>query len=122
VRGTIIKPFYLIILAACFAASAVLCQEWENKLNALQTGPDILRAQAAGGDDEEAGQDQEQEEQNYTSRETRTEKGTSQKIYREGSDLRAHYDFVNFNKDRLGVSFGDLVDQAVGLLRGRDPR
>ena len=96
-RGPEIKPVYLIMLAACFAASAALCLEWERKLAALPAGPDILRAQSSGGNEEE---------RNYTSRETRTEKGTSQRIYREGSALRARYDFINFNKDRLGINFG----------------
>ena len=97
-RGTTSKPLYLIMLAACFAVSAALGREWESELNALQTGPDILRAQASNGDGEE--------EQGYTSQETRTEKGTSQRIYREGPSLKARYEFVNFNKDRIGVNFG----------------
>ena len=99
-RGPAIKLLYLIMLAACLAVSAALGREWERKLAAPPAGPDILRAQAADGEEED------EDAQDYTSQETRTEKGTSQRIYREGSALRARYDFVNFNKDRLGVSFG----------------
>ncbi len=105
-RGPSVKPLYLIMLAACFAVSAALGLEWERKLAESATGPDILRAQAAGGAEVRNAQEDEQETRNYTTRETRTEKGTSQRIFREGSALKARYDFINFNKDRLGVSFG----------------
>lgn len=111
-------PFYLILLAACFAASAALCLEWERKLDLPCAGPDILRAQAAGGEGNEGEQGEEQETQEYTSRETRTEKGTSQKIFREGSTLKARYSFINFNKDRLGISFGMTARDYKNYLAG----
>lgn len=108
-RAAEVKPLYLIMLAACLAVAAGLGLEWERKLAAPSAGPDILRAQAADGEeDSEEEEEEEAETQEYTSRETRTEKGTSQKIYREGSALKARYNFINFNKDRLGVSFGML--------------
>lgn len=109
-RGPGLKPFYLILLAACFAVSAALGLDWEKKLNALQAGPDILRAQAAGGNEEE--------EQDYTSRETRVETGTSQRIYREGNGLKAHYTFVNFDKDRLAADFGMTARDYKNYLAG----
>ena len=96
-RGAELTPFYLNILAACFAASAALGREWEAKLVFRPLGRDVLRAQSSDGTDED--------ESDYTSREKRTEKGTSQRIFREGSSLKAEYAFINFNKDRLGVSF-----------------
>jgi hypothetical protein len=96
------------MLAACFAASAALGLDWERKLSVPPAGPDILRAQAAGGG----------EEQDYTSRETRTEKGTSQKIYREGGEPKARYNFINFNKDPLGVSFGMTARDYGSYLAG----
>ncbi len=97
-RGAVIKPSYLIILAACFAVSAALCLDRENKLSVQPAGRDILRAQSSDDDDGNTDND-------YTSRETRTEKGTSQKIFREGASLKAEYSFINFNKDGLSVSF-----------------
>jgi len=109
-RGPALKPFYLIMLAACFAVSAALGLDWEKKLNALQAGPDILRAQAAGGTGEE--------EQDYTSRETRVETGTSQRIYREGNGLKAHYTFVNFDRDRLAADFGMTARDYKNYLAG----
>lgn len=121
-RGAPVKPLYLIMLAACLAVSSRLGLDWERKL-AAGAGPDILRAQSSGGDedaeegDEEASED-EQETRDYTSRETRTEKGTSQRIYREGSALKARYNFINFNKDQLGVNFGMNSRDYNGYLAG----
>lgn len=91
---------YLILLAACLAGAAALCGEWENRLYAVPADGVILRAQSSGDDEEEDG-----EEERYTSRETRTEKGTAQRIYKQGSALKAEYHFINFNKDRLNVAF-----------------
>ena len=106
------------MLAACFAVTAALGRQWERKLALPQAGPDILRAQAADGDEAAQGQEEEQETQDYTSRETRTEKGTSQKIYREGSAFKARYNFINFNKDQLGVSFGMAARDYNNYLTG----
>ncbi|OGR40671.1 MAG: hypothetical protein A2X35_09485 [Elusimicrobia bacterium GWA2_61_42] len=94
-----LKPGYLILLAACLAAAAAPAREWERALYGAPPGGFLLRAQSSA-DGEESG------EEEYTSRETRTEAGTSQKIFREGSALKAEYRFINFNKDRLGISFG----------------
>ena len=94
-RGPEIKILHLSALAACLAAAALLGAQWEQKLKIPVPEGDILRAQAAGG-----------EEEDYTSRETRTEKGTSQRIFRDGAALKAEYRFINFNKDRVAISFG----------------
>jgi len=94
-RGPEIKILHLSTLAACLAAAILLGAQWEEKLKMPAQGRDILRAQATDG-----------EEEDYTSHETRTEKGTSQRIFREGPALKAEYRFINFNKDRVAVSFG----------------
>lgn len=96
-------PRYLILLAACLAGAAALCRDLERGLYPPADGGVLLRAQSSGDEEEEDGDAG--EERRYTSRETRTEKGTAQRIYREGSLLKAEYHFINFNKDRLNVSF-----------------
>ncbi|MDD5209703.1 MAG: hypothetical protein PHV36_09970 [Elusimicrobiales bacterium] len=123
-KGPEIKIRHLAALAACFGAALLLGAEWEKKLAVYPTGPDLLRAQSS--EDEEAGEDEEEEEQEakkaeakeYTSREKRTEKGTSQKIYTEGTALKARYSFVNFNKDRVTVSFGMTGSEYMTYLAG----
>ncbi|OIO00144.1 MAG: hypothetical protein AUJ51_11075 [Elusimicrobia bacterium CG1_02_56_21] len=91
-RGTKSTILYLTGLAACLAAAILIGSEWEKKLQIFPVGADLQRAQAAYGEE-------------YTSREKRTETGTSQKIYREGASLKAQYRFINFNKDRVSVNF-----------------
>jgi len=104
-KGTEIKLSYLIILAACLAGgAAVLCRDLEHRLYAAPAGGVILRAQSSA--DEEAEDDEQEEEtQQYTSRENRTEKGTAQKIFKDGADRKAEYHFINFNKDALSITF-----------------
>lgn len=89
---------YLILLAACLAGAAALCRDLERRLYAFPADGVVLRAQSSGdgGDGEVA---------RYTSRESRTEKGTSQRILKEGALRKAEYRFINFNKDRLSISF-----------------
>ncbi len=68
-----------------------LSAEWEQKLVIHPEGRNLQRAQAAG-----------------PFREMRTapvEKGTSQKIWQSGGAYMAQYNFINFNRDKLGVSF-----------------
>ena len=104
-KGAEIKLSYLIILAAGLAGgAAVLCRDLEHRLYAAPAGGVILRAQSSA--DEEAEDDeQEKETQQYTSRENRTEKGTAQKIFRDGANRKAEYHFINFNKDALSITF-----------------
>lgn len=108
-RGLEIKMLQPAALAACLAVSAVLGADWERKLAVYPAGGDLVRAQAADEEEEEESADEEEsgrsEVKNYTSRETRTEKGTSQKIFRAGDSYNAEYHFVNFNKDSVGVNF-----------------
>jgi len=108
-RGPEIKLHHLLALAACFAAAFILGAEWEKKLELYPVGGDLARAQSSGEEDEEeeeGEEEEESEEKTYTSREKHTEKGTSQKIYTEGTSLKARYSFINFNKDRVTVNFG----------------
>jgi len=108
-RGPEIKLAHLFALAACLAVAAVLGAQWEKELELPAPGGDILRAQAAGGNDEE---------EDYTSREARTEKGTSQRIFREGAALKAEYNFINFNKDRVAINFGMAARDYNSYLAG----
>ncbi len=98
-----VKLVHLAVLAACLALAGSLGRDWERRLALLPYGGDLTREQASS--DEEDGEDAE-ETQEYTSRESRNETGTSQRVYRAGAELKADYHFINFNKDRLNVSFG----------------
>lgn len=92
----------LTALAACLSLALALGLEWELKLAVLPYGGDLTRQQSSDDEDDYG----EEEEAEYTSREKRTEKGTSQRIYTEGGEMKAQYSFINFNKDRLTVTFG----------------
>jgi hypothetical protein len=104
--GPRISITQILALAVCLAVAAALGAQWERALAVPCPGGVILRAQEADGDDGSDVEAREQETAEYTSRETRTEKGTSQRIFRAGGDLKAQYQFINFNKDRVGISFG----------------
>ncbi len=82
---------YLVLLGGFLTLTFRLSAEWERKLIVYPEGMSMQRAQAAG-----------------TFRKMRSspiEKGTSQKIWQKGNTYTAQYNFVNFNRDRLGVSF-----------------
>ncbi len=106
-RGAELKTIHFILLAACFACTAALCLDWEHRLSSVARGADILRSQSSAGDEE-----------GYTGREARTETGTSQKIYREGPDLKARYRFINFNRDRLTINFSMSGEDYGSYLSG----
>jgi len=114
-EGTILKYRHFAALAACFAAACVLGAEWERKLVIAPVGGDLARAQSSEDEDEE---EEAGEEKEYTSQETRTEKGTSQKIYTEGTSLKAQYQFINFNKDRVTISFAMTAPDYMKYLEG----
>lgn len=82
---------YPLLLGVCLALTFRLAAEWENKLVIHPEGPWLQRAQSAGGFGE--------------MRKDRIEKGTSQKIWQDASTYSAQYNFINFNRDSLGVSF-----------------
>lgn len=104
-----LRPAYFAALAACLAAAWTLGMEWEAKLAIPLCGRDLTRAQSSYDEDEEA---------MYTSRSKRTEKGTSQRIYREGQSLKATYSFINFNRDKLTVTFGMTTSDYKTYLSG----
>ena len=110
-----VKPAAYLLLAACLAVAFSLGLEWERKLVYTPEGGDLLRAQASYEEEEE---EETEEELEYTSRVKRTEKGTAQRIYREGAELKAQYNFINFNKDRLTVNFGMSAQAYKKYLAG----
>lgn len=98
-RGDGTLPCCLVLLAGSFSLACSLSAGWENRL-ALAHGSgyavppgmrELSRAQAADGGSVQTG---------------RTETGTAQKIWKNGATTTARYNFINFNRDRLGVSFG----------------
>ena len=103
-----VKPLFPALLAVCLGLAAGLGREWESRMAVPPFGSDLLRAQSAG----------EAEEAEYTSREARNELGTSQRVYREGGSLKARYGFINFNRDRLGVTFGMTAGEYKAYLSG----
>ena len=86
------------LFAAFFAMTLRLASEWEAKLVIYPAGMDLARAQAAD-EDENGG------EEDGTVIRNRTETGTSQRIWQDRGALNAEYHFINFNRDRLNVSF-----------------
>jgi hypothetical protein len=112
-----IKPAHILLLAVCLALAFGLGREWERKLVYTPVGGDLLRAQSSDEDEEEE-DEEDAEEAAYTSRVKRTEKGTAQRIYREGAELKAQYKFINFNKDRLTVNFGMTTQNYKKYLDG----
>ena len=102
-RGARLHPLYFLALAACLASAWTLGREWEALMAPPAGGGVLLRAQSSGDEEEE---EEAAEEQEYTSRARHTEKGTAQRIYKEGGELKAQYHFINFNKDRVSVNFG----------------
>jgi hypothetical protein len=122
-RGAALKPCYFIALAACLATAHSLGRDWEALLAAPAQGGVLLLSQSSDDEDdeEEAGEDegsQQEEAREYTSRENRTEKGTAQRIYKEGGNLKAEYHFINFNKDRVAVTFGMAAPEYNRYLGG----
>jgi hypothetical protein len=110
-RGSKFIIFHFFLLAACLGVSALLGLEWEKKLIIPPEGRDLSRTQSSGETDEE-------EEENYAPTETRTESGVSQKISRSGDIIVGRYSFINFNKDRLNVSFGMTAGEYKKYLAG----
>lgn len=93
-----------LLLAVFFAVALFLSSQWERELVIYPQAMDLPRAQSAdedeaGGEDGEAAADEESPVQD------RAEKGTAQRIRRANGMLEARYNFLNFNKDRLNISF-----------------
>ena len=97
-RGPDFKIPVFLLLAACLGAAVMLCLDWEKKLVVYPAGRDLARGQSSNEGREE--------EETYAPTAARTETGVRQKISRAGGNIVARYNFINFNKDRLNVSFG----------------
>ncbi len=100
-----------ILLAASFAVTLRLASEWEAKLVIYPEGMDLARAQAA--DEDEGG-----DEEDGTIVRSRTETGTSQRIWQAGGAFNAEYHFINFNRDKLNVSFSMPASYYKNYLTG----
>ena len=99
----------LILLSLFFAAALFPALGWERALVIRPVGRDLPRFQSSGEDEEEAGGEGtdggEAPKEELPPVQDRTEKSTSQRIRRGNGILEARYDFINFNKDKLNVSF-----------------
>jgi hypothetical protein len=107
--------FFIVSLAALavmFALTLHLSCQWERSLIIYPAGRDLPRFQSSDDEEEEAAAEEEEEPaaEEETPRLKRQEKGTAQRIRRENGMLEARYNFINFNKDRLSVSFA-LADR-----------
>lgn len=107
----------LTLLAASFALTASVASEWERKLVVYPEGRDLSYAQSSDEEEEEGEEAQEKDasEQVVTQK---TEAGTSQKVWKDASGYHARYSFINFNKDRLNISFGTPADGYKKYLAG----
>ena len=94
---------YFILLAVFFTAVIFLSSQWERELIVSPVGRDLPRSQSAG--EEGTAGDAGEEEMAEESPQNRTETGTAQRIRRANGILEARYHFINFNKDKLNVSF-----------------
>ncbi len=98
-----------------FIMNFYLAFQWQEKLNLPACGGDLLyggdyeneeEEDARDGEDEDAGEEDEAEETgNAEVLKNKKETGTAQKISAGAGLLKARYEFINFNKDRLSVSF-----------------
>lgn len=115
-----LRGFYmsLVLLSVCFAVAFGLAAQWERALvNYIPYG-DIARGQSSGeeGEEEESEEEEPAEEENQV--EDRAEKGTAQRIRRVKGILEAKYNFVNFNRDRLHISFSMPAREYRAYLSG----
>ena len=97
-----IVPF--LLLPVLFAVTLQLSSKWEREFVVYPVGPDLPRFQSADEEEVEEvdGAEAAEEESSIQNRE---EKGTAQRIRRANGKLEAKYSFLNFNKDRLNISF-----------------
>ena len=94
---------HFILLIMLFVGTLFLSSQWEREFVIYPQGRDLPRFQSA---DDEPGDDEREESTGEESPiQNRVEKGTAQRIRRENGMLEARYNFLNFNKDRLNISF-----------------
>ena len=103
--------------AVFFAVTLLLASQWERELVIYPFGPDLPRFQSSDeeGTEEDDGETAAKEESPV---QNRTEKGTSQRIRRENGILEARYEFTNFNKDSLNISFSLTEEEYKAYLSG----
>ena len=94
-KGYRIFALFFVLTAGFFAMAVYLSSQWEKKLTIYPVGMDLARAQS---NDEDEGSEEAPVRNSV-------EKGTAQKIWRENASLNARYNFLNFNKDKLTISF-----------------
>ena len=105
-----------VLLTGFFAVSLRLSSEWEEKLAIYPEGMDLPYAQAADEDNDEDDADEEGGEDAVP--QSRPETATAQKIWKENGVLKAQYHFINFNREKLSVSFGMPVTEYRNYLSG----
>ncbi|HOW90423.1 MAG TPA: hypothetical protein PL037_09070, partial [Elusimicrobiales bacterium] len=96
--------YVLLLLSSCSALAYGLAREWERMLQPRPGTAPRQRAQAAGGFRE--------------MRRDRVEKGTAQRIWQSGDAYNAEYNFINFNRDGLGVSYGMKAPEFRDYMSG----
>ncbi|PIS47024.1 MAG: hypothetical protein COT17_05575 [Elusimicrobia bacterium CG08_land_8_20_14_0_20_51_18] len=102
--------------AALFAWTLRLASEWEEKLAVYPAGIDLTYDQSS--EDEEEEEDEGEEEAREQVVRKKTETGTSQKVWKAGGMFNAQYHFVNFNRDKLDVSFSMPAEYYRKYLTG----
>ncbi|HAH32919.1 MAG TPA: hypothetical protein DCL44_11465 [Elusimicrobia bacterium] len=102
---------FSLLTAGLFTLAGYLSWQWESKLVIYPVGRDLPRFQAAEDDEEEEGDEEAAYEE--APRQNREEKGTAQRIRHENGILEARYNFLNFNKDKLTISF-TMTDRDYG--------
>ncbi len=110
----------LILLSLFFAAALFLASRWERALVVYPEGRDLPRFQSSDEDEggtEAGGGDEEAKEAPSPVRDG-AEKGASQRIRRANGILEARYEFRNFNKDELNISFSMTEKEYRAYLSG----
>jgi hypothetical protein len=97
--------FCLVLLGGFLTLTFRLAAEWESKLLVRSEGMVGQRTQAAG-------------EFRAVRNNIPAEKGTSQKIWQAGGAYMAQYNFISFNRDKLGVSFAMSAPEFSAYMAG----
>ena len=95
----------LVLLGGLLALTFRLAAEWENRLLVRPDGIIGQRTQAAG-------------EFRAMRNNIPAEKGTSQKTWLAGGTYMARYNFISFNRDKLGVSFSMTAPEFSAYMAG----
>ncbi|HAF96187.1 MAG: hypothetical protein A2X34_02010 [Elusimicrobia bacterium GWC2_51_8] len=106
-KGYRVFTLSLALLSGFFILTLHLSSQWADKLIIYPAGRDLPRFQSSDEEEEDSAQEgqEETEEEEESPRPSRKEKGTAQRIRHENGTLDARYNFINFNRDRLTISF-----------------